>query len=53
MGPLGETQLVNLVPTLHQNDSKLKVGIVRALALANIHSPSIDFVIELLFKCAK
>jgi hypothetical protein len=41
------------VPKLLPTDSKLKVGIVRALALANILSPSIDFVIELLLKCAK
>ena len=53
MGPLGEQVLVNLTQRLPPNDSKLKTSVVRALALANILSPSIDFVIEVLFKCAK
>jgi len=44
---------VNLTPRLPPNDIKLKCSIVRALALANVSSPSIDFVIEVLLKTAK
>jgi hypothetical protein len=53
MGPLGEQILVNMVLRLTPQDFKLKCAIVRALALTNIVSPSIDFVIEVLLKAAK
>lgn len=32
-----------------ENNNKLRECIVRALALANINNPNIDFVIEILF----
>jgi len=53
MGPLGEQILVGLCARLPPNDTKLKCSIIRAFALANINSPSIDFVIEVLLKTAK
>ena len=52
MGPLGEQILVSIFSRIPQNDIKLKCSIIRAFALANIKSPSIDFVIEVL-KTAK
>lgn len=53
MGPLGEQILVSIFARIPQNDIKLKCSIIRAFALANIKSPSIDFVIEVLLKTAK
>lgn len=53
MGPLGEQILVSIFSRIPQNDIKLKCSIIRAFALANIKSPSIDFVIEVLLKTAK
>lgn len=53
MGPLGEQILVKLCKGLQQNDLKLKCSILRAFALANVDSPSIDFVLEVLLKAAK
>ena len=53
MGPLGEQLLVSRIGKLSPSDSKLKVSIVRAFALANVTSPSIDFVIEILLRIAK
>lgn len=53
MGPLGEQILVNICSKLPPNDIKLKCSILRAFALANVDSPSIDFVIEVLLRTAK
>lgn len=53
MGSQGEQALINLSGSLQKSDTKLKVCIVRALALADIESPSIDFVIERLLKFAR
>lgn len=53
MGPLGEQILVGISQRLPPNDIKLKCSIIRAFALANIGSPSVDFVIEVLLKTAK
>jgi hypothetical protein len=53
MGPLGEQILVKLCKGLQQTDLKLKCSILRAFALANVDSPSIDFVLEVLLKAAK
>lgn len=53
MGPMGEQILINMAQVVSPTDFKLKCSIVRALALTNILSPSIDFVIEILLKAAK
>lgn len=53
MGPLGEQILVTKCEKLPPSEQKLKCSIIRAFALVNIVSPSIDFVIEVLLKAAK
>ncbi len=40
---------MQILKTEPENNHKLRECIVRALALANVHSSNIDFVIEVLF----
>jgi hypothetical protein len=49
VGPLGEQTLVQILKNEPKSNHKLKECIVRALALANVNNPNIDFVIEVLF----
>ena len=49
VGYLGEQTLVQILKSEPENNSKLRECIVRALALANVKHPNIDFVIEMLF----
>lgn len=49
VGTLGEQTLVQIVKSEPENNHKLRECIVRALALANVNNPNIDFVIEILF----
>lgn len=53
MGAKGEQALVNKANSETIHNAKLHVCIVRALALSDIGSASIDFVIEVLFKAAR
>lgn len=49
VGTLGEQVLVRILKSEPENNFKLRECIVRALALANVQNPNIDFVIEVLF----
>ena len=54
MGPRGETELISLIKknateSRVMTNIKAKESIVKALALANILNPNVDFVIESLF----
>ena len=53
MGAYGEQTLVNIYGKEAESNLKLRGCIVRALALSNVHTASIDFVIEMLFKAAR
>jgi hypothetical protein len=49
VGPLGEQTLVQILKNEPENNHKLRECIIRALALANVNNPNVDFVIEVLF----
>jgi HEAT repeat protein len=49
VGPLGEQTLVQILKNEPENNMKLRECIIRALALANVNNPNVDFVIEVLF----
>jgi hypothetical protein len=53
VGPLGEQTLVQILKAEPQANHKLREAIVRALALANVSNPNIDFVIEVLFSTSR
>lgn len=53
VGTLGEQTLVQILKNEPENNHKLRECIVRALALANVSNPNIDFVIEVLFATSK
>ena len=53
LGNEGENTLLNLMNTESDSNYKLKAVIAKSLALSNIHSPNIDFIVECLFKSAK
>ena len=53
VGTLGEQTLVQILKGEPENNNKLRECIVRALALANVNNPNIDFVIEILFQTSK
>lgn len=53
LGALGEQTLVELLKSEPQSNPKLRCCIVRALALAKVGEPTIDFAIEALFKAAQ
>lgn len=52
MGARGEQTLVSILDTEPANNHKFRTCIVRALALADVQNPAIDFVLEMLFKTA-
>ena len=45
--------MVQILKTEPENNHKLRECIVRALALANVGNPNIDFVIEILFQTSR
>ena len=49
VGTLGEQCLVQILKSEPENNHKLRECIVRALALSNVSTANIDFVIEILF----
>lgn len=49
VGTLGEQCLVQILKSEPENNHKLRECIVRALALANVQTANVDFVIEILF----
>ena len=53
LGNEGENTLLNLMNTETDSNYKLKAVIAKSLALSNINSPNIDFIVECLFKSAK
>ena len=53
VGPLGEQTLVQILKNEPENNHKLRECIIRALALANVNNPNVDFVIEVLFQASK
>lgn len=53
VGPLGEQTLVQILKNEPENNHKLRECIIRALALANVNNPNVDFVIEVLFLASK
>lgn len=53
MGAFGEQTLVNILAKEPTTSIKMRICIVRALALSNVSNASIDFVIEILFKTAR
>ena len=53
VGTLGEQTLVQILKNEPENNHKLRECIVRALALANVNNPNIDFVIEVLFATSR
>lgn len=53
VGILGEQTLVQILKNEPENNHKLRECIVRALALANVNNPNIDFVIEVLYQTSK
>lgn len=53
VGILGEQTLVQILKSEPENNQKLRECIVRALALANVDNPNIDFVIEILYQTSK
>ena len=53
VGPLGEQTLVQILKNEPENNHKLRECIIRALALANVNNPNVDFVIEILFQTSK
>lgn len=50
MGFEGERLLIHLLNQQPYNNIKLRVGIIQALAQANVHHTGIDFVVESLFR---
>lgn len=53
LGVYGEQILVEMLKLTPQTNYKLKTAIVQSFELANVQRPTIDFVIEELFKNAK
>lgn len=53
LGSEGESTLLRVMNQENDSNYKLKSSISRALSLANINSPNIDFVVECLFKSCK
>ena len=53
MGAAGEQALLHILKQDMSSHQKFKDCIVRSLALADVSSPNIDFVIELLFQTSK
>jgi HEAT repeat protein len=52
LGTEGESTLLKLMATENESNYKLKGSVAKALALANVNSPNIDFIVECLFKAA-
>jgi hypothetical protein len=50
LGPDGERLLISYLNQMPYTNIKLRVGIIQALAQANVHHTSIDFVVESLFR---
>jgi hypothetical protein len=53
LGSDGESTLLRIMSTEPDSNYKLKSSIAKALALSNVNSPNIDFIVECLFKTAK
>jgi len=53
VGDLGEQCLVQLLKSEPENNHKLRECVIRALALADVNTPNVDFVIEVLFTSSK
>lgn len=53
MGIKGEQKLLEILKDDMKGSLKYKECLVRALALSDVNSPNIDFVIESLFKTSK
>jgi HEAT repeat protein len=52
LGPEGEASLMKIMTIEPDSNYKLKSSICRSLALTDITSPNIDFIVETLFKAA-
>ncbi|KAL4445474.1 hypothetical protein ABPG74_004548 [Tetrahymena malaccensis] len=52
LGVYGEQILIDLLKNVPQSNFKLKTAIIQAFELANVQKPTIDFIIEELFKNA-
>lgn len=53
LGPVGEEILLEILKTTSANDFKLKESVIYCLRSADVKSPTIDFVLEELFKHCK
>lgn len=53
LGSDGESTLLRVMSSEPDSNYKLKSSIAKALALSNVNSPNIDFIVECLFKTAK
>lgn len=52
LGPMGEQTILTILKEDQQTNLKFKDCLVRSLALSQINSPNIDFVVENLFETA-
>jgi HEAT repeat protein len=52
LGNDGESVLLNLMNTENDSNYKLKSSVAKALALSNVNSPNIDFIVECIFKAS-
>lgn len=53
IGTAGEQILIDILRNVPQQNFKLKAAIISSFQLANVNKPTIDFIIEELFKNAK
>ena len=50
MGAIGEEVLLEILKNTHLADSKIKSSIINSFQFADVGSPSIDYIIEEVFK---
>lgn len=53
LGQAGEHLLIETLKNAHPSNFKLKSNIIESFSLANVDRPSIDFVIEEIFRSSK